>query len=185
MDSEVPVKKKSKKSKSEGKENKSEVIEDVPLDTEVIENGHSDPIGDNGDDDVDFLKPIPEPKVHFTAEAIAAQVAALVFQNSDMISSPPASTFSLAELAVMGTNTRPGLQKLEEKATKAQEAFEKEEKLRKEMEAQNAKLLAEKNALLDSLSGEKGALQDFQEKAAKLNAQKADLENQLRVSIYK
>lgn len=74
-------------------------------------------------------------------------------------------------------------QKLEEKAAKAQEAFEKEEKLRKELEALNSKLLAEKTALLDSLSGEKGALQDYQEKAAKLTAQKNDLDNQLRVSI--
>ncbi|XP_040163714.1 myosin heavy chain, muscle isoform X19 [Anopheles arabiensis] len=70
--------------------------------------------------------------------------------------------------------------KLEEKATKAQEAYEKEEKLRKELEALNSKLLAEKTALLDSLSGEKGALQEYQEKAAKLTAQKNDLENQLR-----
>ncbi|XP_049529664.1 myosin heavy chain, muscle isoform X7 [Anopheles darlingi] len=70
--------------------------------------------------------------------------------------------------------------KLEEKATKAQEAFEKEEKMRKELEALNSKLLAEKTALLDSLSGEKGALQEYQEKAAKLTAQKNDLENQLR-----
>lgn len=75
------------------------------------------------------------------------------------------------------------LQKLEEKAAKAQEALEKEEKLRKEVEELNAKLLAEKTALLDSLSGEKGALQEFQEKANKLQAQKSDLENQLRVSI--
>ncbi|XP_021706795.1 myosin heavy chain, muscle-like isoform X2 [Aedes aegypti] len=70
--------------------------------------------------------------------------------------------------------------KLEEKAQKATEAFEKEEKLRKELEALNSKLLAEKTALLDSLSGEKGALQEYQEKAAKLTAQKNDLENQLR-----
>ncbi|EAT42758.1 AAEL005733-PB [Aedes aegypti] len=69
---------------------------------------------------------------------------------------------------------------LESKAQKAQEAFEKEEKARKELEALNSKLLAEKTALLDSLSGEKGALQDFQEKTAKLTAQKNDLENQLR-----
>lgn len=74
-------------------------------------------------------------------------------------------------------------QKLEEKAAKAQEALEKEEKLRKDLEALNSKLLAEKTALLDSLSGEKGALQDYQEKAAKLTAQKNDLDNQLRVSI--
>ncbi|EDS44958.1 myosin heavy chain [Culex quinquefasciatus] len=70
--------------------------------------------------------------------------------------------------------------KLEEKAQHATEALEKEEKLRKELEAMNSKLLAEKTALLDSLSGEKGALQEYQEKAAKLTAQKNDLENQLR-----
>lgn len=74
------------------------------------------------------------------------------------------------------------LQKLEEKAQKAEAALEKEEKLRKEVEELNSKLLAEKTALLESLSGEKGALQEFQEKSAKLQAQKADLDNQLRVS---
>lgn len=74
------------------------------------------------------------------------------------------------------------LQKLEEKAQKAQEAFEKEEKLRKEVEALNAKLLEEKTALLSSLEGEKGSLSEIQERAAKLQAQKNDLETQLRVS---
>lgn len=74
------------------------------------------------------------------------------------------------------------LQKLEEKAKKAQEAFEKEEKLRKEVEALNSKLLEEKTALLATLEGEKGSLSEIQERAAKLQAQKADLENQLRVS---
>lgn len=74
------------------------------------------------------------------------------------------------------------LQKLEEKAKKAEEALAAEEKVRKELEGLNAKLLAEKTALLESLSGEKGALQEFQEKTAKLTAQKNDLDNQLRVS---
>ena len=75
------------------------------------------------------------------------------------------------------------LQKLEEKAAKAQEAFEKEEKLRKEVEALNAKLLQEKTDLLASLEGEKGSLAEYQEKSNKLQAQKADLESQLHVSI--
>lgn len=74
------------------------------------------------------------------------------------------------------------LQRLEEKAKKAEELHAAEVKVRKELEALNAKLLAEKTALLDSLSGEKGQLQDFQERNAKLTAQKNDLENQLRVS---
>lgn len=72
-------------------------------------------------------------------------------------------------------------QKLEEKAQKAQEAFEKEEKLRKEVQAIAAKLQEEKNALLSKLEGEQGSLSETQERASKLNAQKVDLENQLRV----
>lgn len=73
-------------------------------------------------------------------------------------------------------------QKLEEKAQKAQEAFEREEKLRKEVEAVAAKLQEEKNSLLAKLEGEQGSLSETQERASKLNAQKVDLENQLRVS---
>lgn len=92
-----------------------------------------------------------------------------------------------AELEVSHSNvdevSNENLQKLEEKAKKAEEAFAKEEKLRKELETLNSKLLAEKTALLDSLSGEKGQLSEFQEKCAKLTAQKNDLDNQLRVSI--
>lgn len=75
------------------------------------------------------------------------------------------------------------LQALEEKARKAQEAFEKEEKLRKELEDANSKLLNEKNNLLRQLEGEKGSLSDYQEKSLKLSAQKADLESQLQVRI--
>lgn len=74
-------------------------------------------------------------------------------------------------------------QRLEEKAKKAEEAHAAEIKVRKELEGLNAKLLAEKTALLESLAGEKGSIQDFQERTAKLQAQKNDLENQLRVSI--
>ncbi|XP_071645304.1 myosin heavy chain, muscle isoform X13 [Temnothorax longispinosus] len=69
---------------------------------------------------------------------------------------------------------------LEEKARKAQEAFEKEEKLRKELEDLNAKLLSEKTNLLRQLEGEKSGLSEYQEKALKLAAQKADLESQLQ-----
>lgn len=74
------------------------------------------------------------------------------------------------------------LQKLEEKAAKAQEAFEKEEKLRKEVEAIANKLQEEKTDLLSKLQGEQGSLSETQERANKLQAQKSDLENQLRVS---
>ncbi|XP_031843689.1 myosin heavy chain isoform X5 [Nomia melanderi] len=69
---------------------------------------------------------------------------------------------------------------LEEKARKAQEAFEKEEKLRKELEEQNTKLLNERNALQRQLDGEKGSLSEYMEKSLKLAAQKSDLESQLQ-----
>ncbi|XP_043796393.1 myosin heavy chain, muscle isoform X9 [Apis laboriosa] len=69
---------------------------------------------------------------------------------------------------------------LEEKARKAQEAFEKEEKLRKELEEQNSKLTTERDALQRQLDGEKGSLSEYMEKSLKLAAQKADLESQLQ-----
>lgn len=75
------------------------------------------------------------------------------------------------------------LQKLEEKAAKAQEAYEREAKAKKELEGLYAKLLAEKTDLLNSLEGEKGSLSETQERANKLQAQKNDLESQLAVSI--
>jgi len=70
--------------------------------------------------------------------------------------------------------------KLEEKAQKATEAFEREAKAKKELEALYAKLLAEKTELLGSLEGEKGQLSEIQERANKLAAQKSDLESQLQ-----
>ncbi|CAH1100618.1 unnamed protein product [Psylliodes chrysocephalus] len=69
--------------------------------------------------------------------------------------------------------------KLEEKAQKAQEAFEREEKAKKELEVLYAKLLKEKTDLLSTLEGEKGSLSEVQERANKLQAQKNDLEAQL------
>lgn len=73
------------------------------------------------------------------------------------------------------------LQKLEEKAKKAEEAYEREAKAKKELEGLYAKILAEKTELLNSLEGEKGSLSETQERANKLQAQKNDLEAQLQV----
>ena len=73
-------------------------------------------------------------------------------------------------------------QAMEEKARKYQEAFEREEKMRIELEELNTKLLEEKTNLLKGLDSEKGMLSEYQEKALKLGAQKADLESQLAVS---
>jgi len=69
--------------------------------------------------------------------------------------------------------------KLEEKAAKAQEAFEREEKLRKELEEKNVKLLTEKNELQQQLENERGTLGDVSSQINKIQAQKADLESQL------
>lgn len=75
------------------------------------------------------------------------------------------------------------LMRLQEQAKKTQEATELAQKRRRDMEEANNKLLAEKNALLNSLSGEQNALQDYQAKCAQLTAQKEELDNQLRVCI--
>lgn len=114
-----------------------------------------------------------------------AEVVANTFENEI---GPPSESQAPVETIKLGKTDKydklkSDFQRLEEKAKKAEDAFAKEEKLRKELEALNAKLLAEKTALLESLSSEKGSLQEFQEKTAKLQAQKNDLENQLRVSI--
>lgn len=96
---------------------------------------------------------------------------------------PPAPVERRKSSTASLTEKNRSLQKLEEKAKKAEEALATETKLREDLEQLNGKLLAEKTALLESLSGEKNVLQEFQEKTAKLNAQKNDLDNQLRVSI--
>ncbi|KAI5720903.1 hypothetical protein M8J77_013076 [Diaphorina citri] len=71
------------------------------------------------------------------------------------------------------------LEKLEEKVAQTEASLAREEKARKEVEALNAKLLEEKTTLLKNLEGEKSGLSSIQERAAKLAAQKADLETQL------
>lgn len=127
-------------------------------------------------------------------EVVSPSVAADIVEHS---SPPPPSPSEAVEAVDCTKDSAPingkkakgrgnsidlSFQKLEEKAKKAEEAHAAEEKLRKELEVLNSKLLAEKTALLDSLAGEKGSLQDFQEKTAKLQAQKNDVDNQLRVS---
>ena len=82
------------------------------------------------------------------------------------------------------TRVEDEMRALEEKAAKAQEAFEREEKLRKELESANAALQEEKNNLLATLESTKGNVSDFLDKQAKLTAQKNDLEGQLKVCSY-
>ncbi|XP_069185683.1 myosin heavy chain, muscle isoform X36 [Procambarus clarkii] len=68
---------------------------------------------------------------------------------------------------------------LEEKAAKAEANFEREAKLRKELEAANLALLEEKNNLMVALESTKGNVSEYLDKQAKLQSQKADLEAQL------
>lgn len=123
-----------------------------------------------------------EPKIVEGAAAEASPPADLAAAPEEKKEKKKRNSLKNHSNGTDGTDAAGDLQKLEEKATKAQEAFEREEKLRKELESLNSKLLAEKTALLESLSGEKGQLSEFQEKTAKLTAQKNDLDNQLRVS---
>lgn len=81
------------------------------------------------------------------------------------------------------TRVEDEIKALEDKAALAQANFEKEEKLRKELEANLAKLTTEKNDLLNRLQAESGTVADFHDKQNKLMSQKADLEAQLSVSF--
>ncbi len=74
------------------------------------------------------------------------------------------------------------MEALEKKAKEMEENFLREEKLRKEMETQNAKLVTEKNDYFQQLQSEKDNLGETEERAAKLLSQKTDLERQVSVS---
>lgn len=74
------------------------------------------------------------------------------------------------------------MKKLEEELKKTKEALEKEEKLRKQLEEQNVKVLQEKNDLFLQLEGERGAMGETEERQSRLLAQKNDLESQVSVS---
>lgn len=73
---------------------------------------------------------------------------------------------------------------LEEKAEHAEKEYEKEVKIREELQAKNALLQEDKNNLLLALDSAKGGVSEFLDKQAKLQGQKTDLENQLTVSNF-
>lgn len=81
------------------------------------------------------------------------------------------------------TRVEDEIRALEEKAAKAEENYERESKLRKELEVANLALLEEKNNLMVALESTKGNVSEYLDKQAKLQSQKADLEAQLNVSI--
>lgn len=65
------------------------------------------------------------------------------------------------------------------------DALVKEEKVRKELETNNVKLLQEKNDLFLQLEAERAGFGDLEERLNKALAQKADLQTQLTVrSIF-
>uniref|UniRef100_A0A1W7RA59 Myosin heavy chain, muscle n=1 Tax=Hadrurus spadix TaxID=141984 RepID=A0A1W7RA59_9SCOR len=72
------------------------------------------------------------------------------------------------------------LKALEEKLKKAEDALAKEEKLRKDLEAQNVKLLQEKNDIFLQLDAERTGAGDVEERLQKTISLKVDLEQQLQ-----
>ncbi|CAF0997372.1 unnamed protein product [Adineta steineri] len=72
------------------------------------------------------------------------------------------------------------MKKIEEEYKALKEALEKEEKLRKEVEDANSKLVREKNDLYQQLESERSGSSDAQEKYTRLVTQKADLEQQVK-----
>lgn len=74
------------------------------------------------------------------------------------------------------------MRELEEKLVKSQEDYERELKIRREMEMNNVLLLEEKNSLIIALEAAKGDIAEFLDKQAKLLSQKVELETQLNVS---
>ena len=76
------------------------------------------------------------------------------------------------------------IEKLEERANKAVEAMEAEQKLRQQLDAACSAMTIEKADLLVTLEANKGSSTEYFEKQAKLAAQKADLEAQISVSCH-
>jgi len=72
------------------------------------------------------------------------------------------------------------MKKLEDEFKALKEAFEKEEKLRKETEESNAKLIKEKNDVYLQLESERANTANAEERLARLVTQKADLEQQIK-----
>ncbi|GIY95901.1 hypothetical protein CEXT_768515 [Caerostris extrusa] len=72
------------------------------------------------------------------------------------------------------------MKELEDKLKKALESLEKEEKLRKDLEHQNVKLLQEKNDMFLQLDSERTGAGDLEERLAKTVSIKNDLEGQLQ-----
>lgn len=71
-------------------------------------------------------------------------------------------------------------EELEGRFKSLEENMAKEEKLRKDLEANNAKLLTEKQQLALQLEQEREALAESEERSAKLLSQKSDIERQVR-----
>lgn len=75
------------------------------------------------------------------------------------------------------------MKELEDKLKKALESLEKEEKLRKDLEHQNVKLLQEKNDMFLTLESERTGCGDLEERLTRTISIKNDLEGQLQVCI--
>lgn len=75
------------------------------------------------------------------------------------------------------------MDKMNERIKELEDNLSKEEKLRKELEEQSAKLVEEKNGLFQNFETAKGQLSDAEDRLGKLQSQKNDLDRQMNVSI--
>ena len=71
------------------------------------------------------------------------------------------------------------MDKMNERIKELEENLSKEEKLRKELEEQSAKLVEEKNGLFQNFETAKGQLSDAEDRLGKLQTQKNDLDRQM------
>ncbi|CAD5223229.1 unnamed protein product [Bursaphelenchus okinawaensis] len=87
--------------------------------------------------------------------------------------------YSQVKPLIAGSKQSEKMEELEERFKTLEESFAKEEKARKDLEALNQKILAEKQALSLQIERERENTSESDERSAKILAQKADVERQL------
>lgn len=76
------------------------------------------------------------------------------------------------------------MDKMNDRIKELEENLGKEEKLRKDLEGQSAKLVEEKNELFQNFESTKGQLSDAEDRLSKLQSQKNDLDRQMNVTLF-
>uniref|UniRef100_A0AC35UIR9 Myosin motor domain-containing protein n=1 Tax=Rhabditophanes sp. KR3021 TaxID=114890 RepID=A0AC35UIR9_9BILA len=87
--------------------------------------------------------------------------------------------FGKVKPLIKGSKKDEEFEAMEKKCKELQESISKEERLRKDREAENQRLVAEKQALLLQLEQERENMHEGEERFAKIIAQKTDIERQI------